>query len=355
MNRTLRILFAALLSLAARGASAEAAAQKTVALAAVEARGSATAEQAAELNDAVVAQLVNDGKLRVVERQQMARVMKEQALSQSGAMSDEVQIKLAQLVGARTIVVGAVQGSGKGLMLSLRAMDSSTGQVTFAENLKIGSAEQISAGAHQLAQKLESKLTGTAVASNGEAVGDFDVGQVKDSARALARSLSLRFPRITGRIVEYLPDGSATCSFGSATPFEGQLFEVTGRDDVTESTVRKGYFLLKGFGTHGCSGRVKRDGPGEISSGDSLSSTPLKFGLDPLQAGAGTDAALAKLLTDETVGALKGSATLTLGSESPQLNGTGRVTGPRGHRTVEVQVVDKAGNVVQSIELPGNF
>jgi len=355
MTSPLRLLSAALIpGLLASAARAEPAAAQTIAIAAVEARGGASADQAAEMNDALLSQLVSGGKLRVVERQQMARVMKEQALSQSGAMSDEVQVKLAQLVGAKTIAVGAVQGSGHGYLLSLRAMDSSSAQVVFADNLKIGSGEQLYAGSKQLAQRLEAKLTGAALAAGADAVGDFDAGQVKDSARAVARALSAQFPKISGRVADYLPDGSATCSFGNAKPFEGQFFEVTGRDDVTESVVRKGFFVLKTFNPRGCAGRVKRDGPGEVVSGDSLTSAPLKFALDPLQPGAGADATVAKLFSDELLGALKGSPTLTLAAE-PQLNAVGRVTGPRGRRTIEIQVMDKGGNVVQRLEQSAVF
>ena len=97
---------------------------KTIAIASVDARGGATADEADEMSDALTSQLVADGRVRVVERQQIAKVMKEQALSQSGLMSDEAQVKLAQLLGARFIAVAAVQGRGKSLLLSLRAMDS---------------------------------------------------------------------------------------------------------------------------------------------------------------------------------------------------------------------------------------
>ena len=31
------------------------------------------------------------------------------------------------------------------------------------------------------------------------------------------------------------------------------------------------------------------------------------------------------------------------------------VSGPRGHRVVELQVVDKSGNVVQQLELSGSY
>lgn len=335
--------------------------QHTVAIGSIDARGGATAEDASALNDALTSQLVNDGRLRLVERQQMAKVMKEQALSQTGAMSDEVQVRLAQLVGARWIAVGAVQGSGKSLTLSLRAIDSSTAQVISAETLKIGSPDQLDAGARQLARRLEDKLVGSSgrpasasASGSADIVGDFDVGQVKDGARDLARSLSMRFPKISGKVVDTLPDGSATCSFGKSQPFVGQFFEVTGHDEVTDSEIEKGFFLLRNFSATGCGGKLKRAGPGEISGGDALSSVPLKLELQSLEAGAGAQPELAKLLSDEARSALRVAPQFSL-VEQAQLTAQGRVSGPRGHRVIELQVVDKGGNVVQQLELSGAY
>ena len=346
--------FAAALACSLAAAAAQPDPQHTVAVAAVEARGGATAEDAAALGDALAAQIVGDGRLRLVERQQLARVMKEQALAQTGAMSDEVQIKLAQLVGARWVAVATVQGSGKGLSLALRAIDSSSAQVVFAETLKIGGQDQLEAGARQLARKLGDKLAGGGAAGAAELVGDFDLGQVKDGARALARSLSLRFPKVSGKLVETLPDGTATCSFGKAQPFVGQFFEVSGHDEVTDTEKRKGFFLLRSFSATGCGGKLKRDAPGEISGGDTLASVPVKLAFPPLEAGAGAEPQLAKLLSDETRAALKTAPQFTLADEG-QLTAQGRVAGPRGHRVVDLQVLDKGGNVVQQLSLPGGY
>jgi len=331
---------------------------KTIAVASVDARGGATAEEAAEMSDALTSQLVADGRVRVVERQQIARVMKEQALSQSGAMSDEVQIKLAQLVGARWIAVGAVQVKGKGLLLSLRAMDSSTAQVAFAENLKVGGEEQIEGGAKQLARKLTEKLIGPAPAggaqASSEVVGDFDVAQVKDGARQVARSLALRFPKLSGHLTDTLPDGTASCAFGNGQPFTGQFFEISGKDEVTQMDSKKGYFLLKSVNAQGCSGKVKRAGGADIGKGDLLSALPLKINLESLEPGPGAQPELAKLLADETRSALDSVPNFQVASD-PQLTAIGRVSGPRGRRSIELQVIDKGGNIVQKFDLAGSF
>src|SRR5205807_8668113 len=156
----------------------------TVAIAEVTARGNADADMASEVNDALTDQLVSDGRFRVVERQQIAKVMKEQMLAQSGVMSDEVQIKVAQLVGARWIVLGPVGTKGRSYVISLRALDSTSAQVTFAVTLNVGSDEQIDAGAKQLARRLGDKLLGSAAANASQEVastdmlGDSGAGQV---------------------------------------------------------------------------------------------------------------------------------------------------------------------------------
>lgn len=333
---------------------------KTFAIASVDARSGADPDLADEMNDTLTEALASDARVRLVERQQLEKVMKEQALSQSGMMSDEVQIKVAQLVGARFIVMGAVQAKGKSFFLSLRALDSSTAQVAFAQKIKVGSDEQIEAGSTQLARRLTDKLVGPApagaqqVSAASDVVGDFDVGQVRDGARALARSLALRFPKLSGRVVEALPDGTVSCSFGGPQPFAGQFFEITGRDEVTDMDSRKGYFLVKSASADGCSGKAKREGGASIGKGDQLSALPLKINVESLEPGPGAQPELARLLADETRAALDAVPNFQVASD-PQLTAIGRVSGSRGSRTVTLQVVDKGGNVVQKVELPAQF
>jgi hypothetical protein len=348
------LTFAVLFALPS-AAFAQAQAAPTIAIAEVVARGNVDPDLASDANDALTDQLVGDGRFRVVERQQIAKVMKEQTLAQSGAMSDEVQIKVAQLVGARFIVLGTVSIKGRSYAVAVRALDSSTAQVAFAETLRVGSEEQIEAGSKQLARKLAEKLAGPgAVASQSSApadlVGDFDPAQVRDGAQAVARSLAMRFPRLTGRIVNALPNGTASCSFDSGEPFKGEFFEVSGRDDVTEQDSRKGWFLLSSWSRNGCSGRFKREGAGIVEDGDTLTSVPVKISVEAVQPGPGAQAELATLLASELRAALDSYPQFQLTTD-PQLTATGRVSGTRGRRSVELQVVDKTGAIVQKVNV----
>jgi len=328
----------------------------TLAIAEVTARGNVDPDLASEMDDALTDQLVAAGRLRVVERQQIAKVMKEQTLAQSGVISDEVQIKVAQLVGARWIVLGTVAAKGRSYALSLRALDSSSAQVAFSQTLKVGSDEQVEAGAKELARRLEEKLLGAgpAAQASNDVVGDFDAAQVKDAARALARSLALRFPRLTGKLVNALPNGTASCTFDSGEPFKGEFFEISGLDDVTEQDTRKGYFLLSAYSRNGCSGRIKREPGGVVEDGDTLTSMPLKIGVEAVQPGPGTQPELASLLATELRAALDSLPQFQLATD-PQLTATGLVSGPRGRRSVDLQVLDKSGTVVQKLSLPASF
>jgi hypothetical protein len=338
----------------ARPLFAQAPAQ-TVALVQVEARDGASAAQADSAGDALTAQLVADGRLRVVERQQIAKVMKEQALSMSGAVGDENQVKVGQLVGARFVAIGSVQRSGRSLSLGLRAIDSSSAQVVFADSVSLGSPDQLQAGARQLSRKLADRLAGgTSAPDAAEVVGDFDAAQVKDSARGVARSLALRFPKLSGLVMESLPDGTLSCGFNGAQPFAGQFFEIDGRDEVTGQMTRKGWFLLKDTAAGACGGRAKAERGAAIGKGDQLNAMPLKINVEALEPGPGAQPELAKLLAEEIRAALDAVPNFRVASD-PQLTAIGRVSGPRGRRTVELQLVDKSGNVVQKLDVPASF
>ena len=91
-----------------------------------------------------------------------------------------------------------------------------------------------------------------------------------------------------------------------------------------------------------------------IESGDQLLSMPLKISLQPMEAGAGAEPALAKVLTEETRAAIGSFPQFTLASDA-QLTALGRVSGPRGRRSLSLQVMDKQGNAVQKIDVPGDF
>jgi hypothetical protein len=353
LRSALALLFTTALSLAVQ---AEPAKDATLAIAAFDARGRATADQASLVSDLLTATLVNDGKLRVVERAQMAKVMKEQTLSASGIMSDEVQIKVAQLVGARWIMIGSIQNEGAGYVLTARAIDSSSAQVAFADTLKLGSADQISAGARQLARRLQDKLTGSSSAKqSGEAVGDFDPSIIKEMGRQFARLMAVKFPKVEGHLKEVLPNNTSGCRFSDPkSVFQNQRFNIVGVDSITGQGVEKGIFLVTVINDRGCSGKYKGGGAEEIVDNDVIKSLPLTISMDPLRVGPGADPEMGKLFSDEAKDSLKNQAAFEV-TDSPQVTLVGSISGGRCHRVIEVQALEKGGAVIQRWDLVGTF
>ena len=173
-------------------------------------------------------------------------------------------------------------------------------------------------------------------------------------ARLLARSLAMRMPAVTGRVTLALPNDTVNCAFDGGSPFQGQFFEVRGKDEVTESEVVKGYFLLRTFSRTGCTGRVKREPGANVEEGDQLVSVPVKIAVDPIEPGAGAEPSLAQVLTEETRAAIGSFPQFTVAKDA-QLTALGRVSGSRGRRTITVQLVDKKGVAVQKLEVRAAF
>lgn len=109
-----------------------------VAVAQLESKG-VPAEQADVIADNLAIRLQQTGKLRVMERSQMGRILQEQNFQQSGACDgSECAVQIGKLLGIDRIVVGSVGLVGSTYSLSLRLVDVSTGEAlkTTARNSK---------------------------------------------------------------------------------------------------------------------------------------------------------------------------------------------------------------------------
>ena len=329
-------------------------AKDTLAIVAVDPKGDAGRDQADNVADVITTTLVSDGRLKLVERVQIARAMREQALSQSGATSDEGQVQVGKLTGAKWVAVGTVNGDRHTFVLSLRVIETSTAAIAAAERLRVdeGSLDE---GAKRLALQVAHRLGGGAQPSS--AGTDFDPTLVREAGRGLSQILSRRFPPLEGRIIDSLPNGTATCSLPQLAGFEGQRFEITGYDEVTEQNVRKGLFLLTSYSDSLCAGRLRPERGQAIEEKDRLKSLPMKISHDPLELGEGAEAEMAKLLFEETKAFLKLVPQFELASPAEaQLTTSARIAGPRGKRTIQVQVMNaKSGQVIRQLDLVGTF
>jgi len=111
--------------------------------------------------DKIVSLLVKSGRFIVIERQRIQEIFQEQALGQSGTITDETAADAGQLLGVQTVVLGnilevtqergdhkidmneddeddkwslALQASVAHVVFSCRMVDTSTGEIVFASN-----------------------------------------------------------------------------------------------------------------------------------------------------------------------------------------------------------------------------
>jgi len=132
--------------------------------------------------DQLVTQLVQSGKFSVVERDKLDLVLKEQALSASGAIDPKTAIRLGKLLGVQLILTGSItkfsikrHGAGIGPIraqlgqaqsaLDVRLIDTSTGEIVLVAS---GEGE---------------KKFGGAAFKNIDFEKEFDIGIVTEALR----------------------------------------------------------------------------------------------------------------------------------------------------------------------------
>lgn len=100
-----------------------------VAVTALQARGVAESD-AAVFTETLADVLLRSGKVRVMERSQMDKILAEQGFQQAGACDTaECAVQMGKLLGIERIVVGSVGKVGETYSISVRMVDVGTGEV----------------------------------------------------------------------------------------------------------------------------------------------------------------------------------------------------------------------------------
>lgn len=106
-----------------------------VAVLPLDARGAAGSQDGKSLAEKLVAQLVRQGKVRVMERTRLDEVMSERHLAQAGAMGTAVLPQAGAAAGlqaAEAVVTGAFSRRGGNIHLVTRLVDAGSGEVLAA-------------------------------------------------------------------------------------------------------------------------------------------------------------------------------------------------------------------------------
>jgi hypothetical protein len=99
------------------------------------------------VSDVLSNELLRTGKVRVMERSQMEKILKEQGFQQSGSCDgSECAVEMGKLLSIDKMVVGSLGKLGGSYSLSLRAVDVDTGEIVGStQKMQRGEIDEVSA------------------------------------------------------------------------------------------------------------------------------------------------------------------------------------------------------------------
>ncbi len=348
----MRVIVAALVILATRASAETKPETPTIAVLDFEAIPAGDKDQlsvAATLTETMATELLATKAFRIIERRHIAKVMKELALGQTGAVDEQNAAKVGQLLGAKFLLVGSVSRVAGKQLVQARQIRVETAAAESAQSVSFSDIDDLPEACRDLARR----FAGGAAAGSVSTFGDFDAKILRETARSLARQIAGHFPVVKGRLVSVLPNGKAGCDVGPGA-FRGELFEVVAFDQISESKKSMGQARIDQLGTHSCQASYKRTS-GPIEDGAEITSQPVALRIDVSAepaALAPVAAAFKTALADELLGA--GSFRATSG-DNVSLVAKGHLTGKRGARKIEVQIFDRDNGVLTTAATGASF
>ncbi len=186
-----------------------------------------------QASDQLATHLVKSKAFIVIEREQLAKIMGEQALGQTGAVKGETAAKVGELLGAQALITGSITEFGfnqettdAGIfkkkvqrvraVVNIRAIDTTTGAIIFAEN------------GEGIAETEDSQFAGFGSKSGyDETLNDRALNQaiVKLTSNIVKNLDKLQW---MGRVVKVTDSGSIIINAGSETGLQdGDTFVVS--------------------------------------------------------------------------------------------------------------------------------
>jgi TolB-like protein len=87
------------------------------------------------ISDRLRTELFNTGAFKVLERQSMQDILKEQGFQQSGCVSDRCMVEIGQMLGVANIVAGTIGKIGGIFTLNIRMINVQTGEILYTASV----------------------------------------------------------------------------------------------------------------------------------------------------------------------------------------------------------------------------
>jgi TolB-like protein len=117
-----------------------------------------SASDAAVITDVLRNELVKTGRFKVIEKQNMDKVLAEQAFQQTGCTTDECAVRLGKLLNVQRIVVGSFGKLIDKYLVNLRVVNVETGEIIFGDSVGGRTVEEIEAGLKAIAARMAAQI-----------------------------------------------------------------------------------------------------------------------------------------------------------------------------------------------------
>jgi hypothetical protein len=112
------------------------------------------------ISDMLRADMVNDGRFIVVERNQVDTILKEQGFQQTGCTDNSCAVEMGKLISANKMVLGELSKVNETMYVTIRIVDVAKGASEHAEKGSIRKDEQIDVVVSRIAEKLMDRMAG---------------------------------------------------------------------------------------------------------------------------------------------------------------------------------------------------
>jgi tetratricopeptide (TPR) repeat protein len=112
--------------------------------------------------------LINAGSYRIIERQQLEKVLEEQALGQSGALDSETAVVVGKIMSLDAVVVGSISALTNVLEADARILNVETGEAIAATHARAASADDLRQIAEALAKEISNRAAAVPVRAEAD-------------------------------------------------------------------------------------------------------------------------------------------------------------------------------------------
>jgi len=113
---------------------------------------------ARKISELIRNDLINSGKIVVVERSQMDQILKEQGLQASGCTDTECAVQLGKLLSARKMLIGTIMSFNGRTVISGRIVDVEKGTAEISSREIVRNKNDLIEGASQFTRKLSRQI-----------------------------------------------------------------------------------------------------------------------------------------------------------------------------------------------------